>query len=301
MKDIFKYYKNQEPATLQDLQEEIKQIKTQIDEIKFFTQNIDVRISNIEHQKEVLTSETNEELETFVHNMTVVQKQRWYTQITLKINHDYQSTFIALIDSGADLNCIQEGLIPTVYFVKTSQKISTASNDPLKVHYKIPQGHICKNGICIKTSFLLVKNISHQIVLGTPFLTQLYPFSIDSQGLKTKNNNQEILFEFIKGIKVKEINQVQDFINLFQQKQQHVKFLKREIQYKKTEENLKSKQIQDRIKQIQQQIENNLCSSIPNAFWNRKQHMVYLPYEIFFNEKQIPTKARPIQMSPELL
>ena len=77
------------------------------------------------------------------------------------------------------------------------------------------------------------------------------------------------------------------------------KFL--EIQYKKTEENLKYKQIQERIKQIQQQIENNLCSSIPNAFLNRKQHMVSLPYEKDFNEKQIPTKARPIQMNPELL
>ena len=223
--------------------------------------------------------------------MTIVQKQRWYTKITLKINPDYQASFIALIDSGADLNCIQEGLIPTVYFVKTSQRLSTASNDPLKVQYKIPQGHICKKGICIKTSFLLVKNISHQIVLGTPFRTQLYPFIIDSQGLGTKYNNQEIRFEFIKGIEVKEINQVHDFISLLQQKQKQVKFLKKEIQYKNTEENLESKQIQDRIKQIQQQIENNLCSSIPNAFWNRKQHMVSLPFEKDFNEKQISTKA----------
>ena len=55
------------------------------------------------------------------------------------------------------------------------------------------------------------------------------------------------------------------------------------------------------IKQIQRQIEENLCSSIPNAFWNRKQHMVSLPNEKDFNEKQIPTKARPIQMNPELL
>ena len=148
---------------------------------------------------------------------------------------------------------------------------------------------------------MLVKNINHQIVLGTSFLTQLYPFSIDSQGLKTKYNNQDILFEFIKRIEVKEINQVQDFINLLQQKQQQVKFLKKQIQYKKTKENLKSKQIQNKIKQIQQQIENNLCSSIPNAFWNRKQHMVSLPCEKDFNVKQIPTKARPIQMSPELL
>ena len=163
--------------------------------------------------------------------MTIVQKQRWYTKITLKIKPDFQSTFIALIDSGADLYCIQEGLIPTVYFVKTSQRLLTTSNDILKVQYKIPQGHICKNGICIKTSFLLVKNISHQIVLGTLFLTQLYPFEIKHQGLKTKYNNQEILFEFIRGIEVKEINQVQDFISLLQQKQKQkqVKFLKKEI------------------------------------------------------------------------
>ena len=225
MKDIIQYYKNQEPATIQDLQIEIKQIKTQIEEIKSYIQNMDARIKYLDDQKETFTNQTYEELETFVNSMTIVQKQRWYTKITLKINHDFQSTFIALIDSGANLNCIQEGLIPTVYFVKTSQKLSTACNDPLKVQYKIPQGHICKKCICIKPSFLLVKNISHQIVLGTPFLTQLYPFSIDSQGLKTKYNNQEILFEFIKGIKVKEINQVQDFINLLQQKQQHVKFL----------------------------------------------------------------------------
>ena len=99
MKDIFQYYKKQEHATLQDLQEEIKQIKIQIDELKHFTQNIGDRITYLENQKEVITSETNEDLETFVHSMTVVQKQRWYTKITLKINPDYQSTFIALIDS----------------------------------------------------------------------------------------------------------------------------------------------------------------------------------------------------------
>ena len=174
---------------------------------------------------------------------TIVEKQRWYTKITLKIYPYYQLTFIAFIDSGGDLNCIQEGLISTIYFVKTSQRLSTASNVPLKVQYKIPQGHICKNGICIKTSFLLVKNISHQIVLGTSFLTQLYPFHIDSRGLQTTYKDQQILFEFVKGIELKEINQLQDKINLLQHKQQHVKFLQKEIQYKTIEENLKSKQL----------------------------------------------------------
>ena len=75
--------------------------------------------------------------------MTIVEKQRWYTKITLKIDHDYQSIFIALIDSKAYLNCIQEGLIHTVYFVKTSQRPSIASNVLLKVQYKILKGRIC--------------------------------------------------------------------------------------------------------------------------------------------------------------
>ena len=269
--------------------------------IKATKSHLDFKIQNIENQKVSLIPQTSENLDTFVNRMTIVQKQRWYTKITLKINPNFQSTFIALIDSGADLNCIQEGLIRIVYFVKTSQRLSTASNVPLKVQYKIPQGHVCKDGICIKTSFLLVKNISHQIVLGTPFLTQLYPFYIDSKGLQTTYKNQQILFEFVKGVELKEINQLQDHINLLQQKQQEIKFLRKEIQYKKKEENLKSKQLQERIKQVQKQIENNLCSSIPNAFWNRKQYMVSLPYEKDFNEKQIPTKARSIQMSLELL
>ena len=30
-----------------------------------------------------------------------------------------------------------------------------------------------------------------------------------------------------------------------------------------------------------------ICSSMSNAFWNRKQHIVTLPYEEDFNEKNI--------------
>ena len=90
MKDIIQYFKKQEPATIQDLQMEIKQIKTEIDELKLYTHNIDVRITNLENKKDTLTNQTSEELETFVNNMTIVQKQRWYTKITLKINLDFQ-------------------------------------------------------------------------------------------------------------------------------------------------------------------------------------------------------------------
>ena len=136
-KDIMQQFEVQDPVTIQDLQLEIKQIKTQIGELMAFTQSLDFKLQNIETQGVSLTPQTSKYLDNFVNSMTIVQKQEWYTKITLKIDPDYQSTFIALIDSRADLNCIQEGLIPTVYFVKTSQKLSTASNVPLKVQYKI--------------------------------------------------------------------------------------------------------------------------------------------------------------------
>ena len=43
----------------------------------------------------------------------------------------------------------------------------------------------------------------------------------------------------------------------------------------------------------------DVCSDVPNAFWHRKKHIVDLPYVKDFNEKNIPTKARPIQMNSE--
>ena len=43
----------------------------------------------------------------------------------------------------------------------------------------------------------------------------------------------------------------------------------------------------------------DVCSDVPNAFWHRKKHIVDLPYIKDFNEKNIPTKARPIQMNAE--
>ena len=48
-------------------------------------------------------------------------------------------------------------------------------------------------------------------------------------------------------------------------------------------------------------IESSVCSDLPDAFWDRKKHIVDLPYEKDFREKQISTKARPIQMNEELL
>lgn len=59
---------------------------------------------------------------------------------------------------------------------------------------------------------------------------------------------------------------------------------------------VESKQIQDRINQLKKQIEEYLCSYVPNALLERKEHKVSSPspspYAEGFDENQIPTKAR---------
>ena len=67
----------------------------------------------------------------------------------------------------------------------------------------------------------------------------------------------------------------------------------------KIEEQLANKSLQVKIEDFKNHIITNLCSDLPNAFWHRKKHIVTLPYSKDFSESQIPTKARPIQMSLE--
>ena len=40
---------------------------------------------------------------------------------------------------------------------------------------------------------------------------------------------------------------------------------------------------------------------MPTAFWNRNSFEIELPYEEGFNEKDIPTKAKPVQLNKETL
>jgi hypothetical protein len=46
----------------------------------------------------------------------------------------------------------------------------------LNIEYKIHNAHICNDGVCFKTTFILVTNITSRIILGNPFLALLYHF-----------------------------------------------------------------------------------------------------------------------------
>jgi hypothetical protein len=193
--DISKRFKQEKhPTTGPDLKFEINNIKQEIRNLKY-----NFKISNEQLVQEFITLQSEEQhnkkiiqddkikiidntkhdwidKELFINLIDRIIFQKWYVEVTLIINAEFQITTIALLDSGADMNCIQEGIIPTKYYEKTTEKLHQASGTRLNIEYKIPNAHICNDGICFKTTFILVKDITSRIILGNPFLALLDPF-----------------------------------------------------------------------------------------------------------------------------
>ncbi|KAK2993839.1 hypothetical protein RJ640_023723, partial [Escallonia rubra] len=71
--------------------------------------------------------------------------QKWYVSVKVVISKDFTFEGIALIDSGADLNCIKEGLVPTKYCETTRQALTTANNGRMKINYKISESWVCND------------------------------------------------------------------------------------------------------------------------------------------------------------
>ena len=90
-----------------------------------------------------------------------------------------------------------ESLVPSKYFEIANEKLQSASGSQLQIRYKLTNAHVCNQGMCMKTTFVLVKNLTTPVILGTPFLNLLYPISkIDHQGITTSILGQDIIFEF---------------------------------------------------------------------------------------------------------
>ena len=93
--------------------------------------------------------------------------QKWYTKITLVVHKEFSLTIIALVDSGADMNCIQEGLIPSKYYESTTDRLTQANGDRLKISNKLTKAYIYNNEINLRTPFFF---IIYFIIVYAPIL-----------------------------------------------------------------------------------------------------------------------------------
>jgi hypothetical protein len=55
----------------------------------------------------------------------------------------------------------------------------------MQITFEISKAHVCQDNVYFKTSFVLVKNMTDKVILGLPFITLLYPFTTDHDGLIT--------------------------------------------------------------------------------------------------------------------
>ena len=67
---------------------------------------------------------------------------KWFTKVKIVVSPDYHLTVIAMINSGADMNCIQEGLIPSKYFEKSTERLVSANSSQMKIKYEIGRAHV---------------------------------------------------------------------------------------------------------------------------------------------------------------
>ena len=63
-----------------------------------------------------MSSHKEDDKDEFLNIIDRIIFQKWYTEITLVVHKEFSLTVIALVDSGADMNRIQEGLIPSKYY-----------------------------------------------------------------------------------------------------------------------------------------------------------------------------------------
>jgi len=154
------------------------------------------------------TKTSNYEAETsnnnYINLLSLITTHKWHTEIKLVIKGEIFNT-ITLIDSRANINFIQEWLIPAQYYEKILEKVTSANGSKMNIQYKLSNAKNCKGKICYNTSFVLIKNMNACMILRTPFLTLLYPFQVTEKWLITNIMGKEICFEFIKPPRTREL------------------------------------------------------------------------------------------------
>ena len=74
---------------------------------------------------------------------------------------------------------------------------------------KLNKGYIKNDNYCVKNVFLVGDNITHDVILGTPFLAQICPFRVNKTGIHTNVMGKPISFNFLIPTGQREISLLQ--------------------------------------------------------------------------------------------
>jgi hypothetical protein len=208
-----RFDKPKKQITINDLQLEVNQIKSEIKILKEENQELkqDINLLKIEQKlKSAASSHNNSKAKPepkpkdttsqFEENcLSIINRipiRKWHSKVKIKIQ-DFELSVVVLIDIGAYLNCIQEGLVPTRYYNKSKETLRSANGRKMQITFEISKAHVCQDNVCFKTTFVMVKNMTNKVILGLPFITLLYHFTTDHDGLITYPMDEKVKFKFL--------------------------------------------------------------------------------------------------------
>ena len=126
-KDILDWFNLEKikPITIKDLQVEINHLKEEVKILKTEQKQIIAQLKGKEKIEEK-NSKEKEKIYPFrvVSSLTI---QKWYIPIKLLINGEHSIKTITLFDTGANINYIQERLVPTKFFEKIKEGLKSTN------------------------------------------------------------------------------------------------------------------------------------------------------------------------------
>ena len=70
-----------------------------------------------------------------------------------------------MIDFGADVSCIQEGMIPSKYYEKSTEKLFLANGTEMKIRYELNIAYVCHQNGFQKLKLLFDMNMNLLLLL----------------------------------------------------------------------------------------------------------------------------------------
>ena len=118
------------PAISPNLLQKIpaKQIQQKINQINSDIKLLKNEVVNLKSIKDLALTNTPNELSNI--KQSTITFQNWFSKVTLVVE-DFSKDLIALIDSGADTNCIKQGIVPTKYCEKSKESLASVDGTAL--------------------------------------------------------------------------------------------------------------------------------------------------------------------------
>ena len=200
----------------------------------------------------------------------------------------------ALIDTGSRLNIIHPSLVPFElrHACKSLNAIVT-TNGRTEVEYQVSAKVYLSEELWVEVILVLMKT-TYGIILGTPFLSQVFPHSYiqtnsasptrpPKYAVQFTVEKEKFVFPFISKSSPNILGQVNAMTT-------HLEDL--QIQKSLTESPNQSKEIIQLKLALQAQ-----CNDNPTAFWHIFKHEVRLPYHSEFTSSDIPQRSKAIPMN----